>query len=188
MAHPTVCAILEQIIGPSFRLDHINVHARPGTFPGGNLHGGHNPGSGNGFFSWQNGSSKNGLVSVTFELEDTHCNGGGFACVPGSHKANLNLPQHYRDLNTITEGAENAGRPAVCAVPAAAGDCIIFTEALTHGTLPWTIEHQTRTTLFYKYNANGSAWSANFFEPDDFKGYEDMDDVKLAMLEPPNAR
>jgi hypothetical protein len=24
------------------------------------------------------------------------------------------------------------------------------TEALTHGTLPWTIEGKTRTTLFYK--------------------------------------
>ena len=57
-----------------------------------------------------------------------------------------------------------------------------------HGTLPWTVEGKTRTTLFYKYNARGSAWSADFFEPDDYVQYVDMDPFKLAMLEPPNSR
>eukprot|EP01048_Picozoa_sp_COSAG05_P006407 COSAG05_NODE_414_length_10051_cov_120.012158_3_plen_218_part_00 len=121
MAHPQVCAVVEQLCGPNFRLDHVNVHARPGKFDGGQLHGGSNPGGGNGFFFHNAGSFKNGLVSVTYELEDTHCNGGGFCCVPGSHKSNLGLPAKYRDLSKQIV-------PAVRPIPAAPGDCIIFTE------------------------------------------------------------
>lgn len=80
--HPLVSPILVQLCGSAFRLDHVNVHARPATFPGGHLHGGDNPGGGNGFFGFRNGNFANGLVSVTYELEDTDCNpaGGGFCC------------------------------------------------------------------------------------------------------------
>ena len=41
------------------------------------LHGGDNPGGGNGFFGFRNGNFQNGLVSVTYELEDTFCNPAG---------------------------------------------------------------------------------------------------------------
>lgn len=81
--HPLISPILSQLCGSAFRLDHVNVHARPATFPGGTLHGGDNPGGGNGFFGFRNGNFANGLVSVTYELEDTDCNpaGGGFCCI-----------------------------------------------------------------------------------------------------------
>jgi len=84
LAHHLVCDIVQEMCGPDFRLDHINVHARPATYKGGTLHGGSQPGGGNGFFFFNNGVFQNGLVSVTYELEDTHCNGGGFCCVPGA--------------------------------------------------------------------------------------------------------
>ena len=61
-------------------------------------------------------------------------------------------------------------------------------EALTHGTLPWTVHGKTRTTLFYKYNARGSSWSADFFNPDEYARYPDMDRFKLSLFEPPNSR
>ena len=88
---------------------------------------------------------------MAFELEDTHCNGGGFCCarhphplskphgsqlarcsragIPGSHKSNIQLPDHYRSL---PEGLQ----PVVCPVPAAAGDAILFTESLTQCAPP----------------------------------------------------
>ena len=44
-------------------------------------------GGGNGFYQYQGGQMRNGLVAVTWELEDTHCNGGGFCCIPGSERA-----------------------------------------------------------------------------------------------------
>ena len=41
-----------------------------------------------------------------------------------------------------------------------AGDVIIFTEALTHGAVPWTVEASSRRTLFYKFSPLGISWSA----------------------------
>ena len=82
MAHPAVVPILEQLCGARFRLDHINVHTHVAAgYSGSSLHGGSNPGGGNGFYHYQGGQMRNGLVAVTWELEDTHCNGGGFCCV-----------------------------------------------------------------------------------------------------------
>lgn len=48
----------------------------------------------------------------------------GSAGIPGSHKANVGLPAHYRKLDDYID--ENV-RPIGCR----AGDCIIFTEALS---------------------------------------------------------
>jgi hypothetical protein len=72
-------------------------------------------------------------------------------------------------------------------VPARPGDAIVFTEALTHGTLPWTAD-AARRTLFYKFSPHGTSWGGAYFHPDDFRHYPDMDDRKMAILEPPNAR
>ena len=194
---PTLTPVLEEVIGnhavrerraraelpdmPTFRLDHVNVHTHVSEgFPGSSLHGGWKGTGGAQFSSYHDGRFYNGLVSVSFELYDTYPNNGGFGCIPGSHKSNLRLPESWRDL---TRAVPNC----VTRVPAKPGAAIVFTEALTHGTLPWTSPAK-RQTLFYKFSPNGSTWSADFFNPDDFRDYPDMDDRKLAILEPPNAR
>ena len=43
---------------------------------------------------------------------------------------------------------------------------MIFTEALTHGTLPWTAPFQRRHLLF-KYSPGNSAWDRNPSVPTD---------------------
>lgn len=194
---PTISPVLEDIIGnhgartgrarrglsyvPTFRIDHINVHTHvKNGFPGSSLHGGWKGTGGSQFSSYHDGHFYNGLVSVSFELFDTHENDGGFGCIPGSHKSNVQFPNEWRDL---TKGVHEC----VKRIPASAGDAIVFTEALTHGTLPWTVD-APRRTLFYKFSPNGSTWSADYFNPDDFRQYPDIDDRKLAILEPPNAR
>ena len=194
---PTMTPILEDMIGnhgaregraarglpyvPTFRIDHINVHTHvKKDFPGTSLHGGWKGTGGSQFASYHDRYFYNGLVSVSFELFDTFPNDGGFGCVPGSHKSNVAIPSSWRDL---TKGVPDC----VKRIPAAAGDAIVFTEALTHGTLPWTVD-APRRTLFYKFSPHGSTWSADYFNPDDFRGYPDIDDRKLAILEPPNAR
>ena len=193
---PTLSPVLEEIIGnhgtrslrekngfpaiPTFRLDHINIHTHiKKGFAGGILHGGWRSNGGCQYSRYADGQFYNGLVSVTFELFDTHPNDGGFGCIPGSHKTNVPLPEAWRDLGTLPS--------AVSRIPAVPGDAIVFTEALTHGTLPWTSD-ATRKTIFYKFSPHASAWSADFFNPDDFRQYSDMDNRKLAVLEPPNAR
>lgn len=195
---PKLTPILEMLIGnhdfreqfvadkgrppyPTFRLDHINVHTHVAMgFTGGQLHGGWMNSGGSQYFRYHDGRFYNGLIAVSFEMFDTFGNDGGFACIPGTHKSNLPLPDTWRDL---AKGVPSA----VKRIAAKAGDAIVFTEALTHGTLPWTVEDE-RQTVFYKFSPHGTTWSADYFNPEDFQHYEDMDARKLAMLEPPNAR
>jgi len=166
---------------PTYRLDHINVHTHVGKgFGGMPLHGGWRATGGSQFFRYHDGEFFNGLVVVAFELFDTHANGGGFCCIPGSHKGNLALPEGWE-----VPGA--APDQVIKRIPARAGDAIIFTEALIHGSAPWEVDYP-RQTAFYKFSPHGTSWSADHFDPAHFRHYADMDDRKLALLEPPNAR
>ncbi len=193
---PTLTPVLEELIGdhdlrdarganadqqpalPTFRLDHINIHTHVQQgFGGGMLHGGRGV---NGSFTYHDGRFYGGLTTVSLELYDTASNGGGFAIIPGSHKSNLRVPRAWVDLS---QGVADC----VSRVAAKPGDAIIFSEACTHGTLPWT-SSAPRSTVFYKFSPHAYSWGANFFDPEDYRRYEDMDDRKLALLEPPNAR
>lgn len=61
------------------------------------------------------------------------------AGIPGSHKANVGLPDNYLNLDKNID--ENV-RPIGCR----AGDCIIFTEALSkaHAMAPWLNQFAAR--------------------------------------------
>ena len=113
---PHLSPVLEEIIGnhgtrvarekagrepmPTFRLDHINVHTHiKKGFKGATLHGGWKGTGGSQFSSYHDGFFYNGLISVSYELYDTHPNNGGFGCIPGSHKSNIRLPEKWRIMN-----------------------------------------------------------------------------------------
>ena len=166
---------------PTYRLDHINVHQHVARgFAGMDFHGGWTNAGGSQYFRYHDGKFYNGLIVVAFELFDTGENGGGFCCIPGSHKSNLPLPKEW-----VAKGGSAGG--LVKGIPARAGDAIIFTETLVHGTLPWTVD-APRQTAFYEFSPHGTSWTADYFEPADFVQYADMTDRQLALLEPPNAR
>lgn len=63
-----------------------------------------------------------------------------------------------------------------------AGDAVIFTEALTHGTLPWTATHQRRSILF-KYSPGHASWGHERYD-DALRDLMTDEDQKL-ILEPP---
>ena len=46
---------------------------------------------------------------MTYKLYDTHCNDGGFCCIPGSHKAGLGLPAAWRPLSEVAVQADDIG-------------------------------------------------------------------------------
>ncbi len=166
---------------PTYRIDHINVHQHVAKgFKGMDLHGGWTTAGGSQYFRYHDGQFYNGLIVVAFEFFDTIENGGGFCCIPGSHKANLNLPEAWHE-----KGGDAGG--LLKGIPAKAGDAIIFTETLVHGTLPWRND-KPRQTAFYKYSPHGTSWTADYFDPEEFASYEDVTDRQLALLEPPNAR
>jgi ectoine hydroxylase-related dioxygenase (phytanoyl-CoA dioxygenase family) len=98
---------------------------------------------------------------VTFFLSHANVGDGGFACVPGSHKSNFvdNLPDDVRNYQRIPHYVV---QPAV-----EAGDVLIFTEALIHGTMPWTANHERRT-LLYKFSPGHSSWMKTYYNPADY--------------------
>jgi len=183
--NPRVVPYLEALVGQRFRLDHeYGDLIRPGPQGQGpvkgpigtSLHGGNTPFDPAQYYHVRNGTLHNGLIVVAYNLRDVGDGDGGFGCVPGSHKSNFPFPSEWRELDTL--------RPFVRAVTGPAGTAVIFTEALTHGTLPWRGQGERRT-LFFKYSPHPLSWSASYYQADN---YPDLSERQAAILEPPNAR
>ncbi len=94
----------------------------------------------------------NGLVAVSYALTETLPGMGGFAAIPGSREANCACPKRILSF-------EETG-PWVVQVSARPGSAIIFTEALTHGTWPWTADYERRAMLV-KYCPGHIQWTTN---------------------------
>ncbi len=183
--NPRITPYLEEMLGAKFRLDHDYADIiRPADSEraqvlgpiGATLHGGSTPFDPSQYYNFRDGKMHNGLMVVAYNLKDVNPGDGGFACVPGSHKSNLPLPAAMRDLQDAHSCVQKVG--------GAAGTAIIFTEALTHGTLPWTGRDERRT-VFFKYSPHPLSWSAHYYNADD---HEDLTERQRAVLEPPNAR
>ena len=112
----------------------------------------------------------NGLIVVMYALRDVKPGDGGFICVPGSHNASLNTykPDVYSHL--------------VVNPTLQAGDMLIFTEALVHGTRKWNGDCQRRS-LLYKYAPGYSSWA----RPDSLDAYRKVatTDLQRDLLRPP---
>jgi len=178
--NPRVTDVLEAILGAGFRLDHDYADLiRRGKGPiGTRLHGGATPFDAGQSYAVHDGQIRSGLVVVAYNLRDVNPGDGGFAGVPGSHKANYALPEDWKELEV------DPPRPFVVPVTGPAGTAIVFTEAMSHGTLPWRGAGERRTA-FLKYNPHPIAWSASFYDRDRYPG---LTERQRAILEPPNAR
>jgi hypothetical protein len=177
---PRVLPVLEAVLGSGFRLDHeYGDLIRHGKGPiGTRIHGGAVPFDPAQYYLVAQGEIRSGLVVVAYNLRDVGPGDGGFAGVPGSHKANFRYPQDWVELET------DEPRPWIRRVTGPAGTAIVFTEAMSHGTLPWTGSGERRT-LFYKYSPHASSWSANYY---DASRWPDLTDRQREILEAPNAR
>jgi hypothetical protein len=176
--NPRITPYLDEIIGKKYRLDHDYADLiRSGLSPiGATLHGGGTPFDSSQYYHFRDGRMHNGLVVVAYNLYDVNPGDGGFGCVPGSHKSNYVLPDDWRDLQNP--------QPFMRAVTGPAGTAIIFTEALTHGAMPWRGARERRT-LFLKYSPHNSSWSANYYDESRYQG---LTESQRALLEAPNAR
>jgi ectoine hydroxylase-related dioxygenase (phytanoyl-CoA dioxygenase family) len=158
LAHERLLPYLKSLVGPKFRYDHgYALMMRPGSKQLG-LHGGHTPWDPAQDYQYRDGEMMNGLTVVSYALSDAGADDGGFAVVPGSHKANFPVPARFISL-------EETG-PWVVRVPVKAGDAIIFSEACTHGTWPWRAQHERRS-LLYKYAPGHLAWASPYPSPAD---------------------
>jgi ectoine hydroxylase-related dioxygenase (phytanoyl-CoA dioxygenase family) len=114
-----------------------------------------------------------GLTVVEFQLAHEGPGDGGLAVVPASHKANYAMPAR---LSLYEEHREY-----VKEVHTEAGDAIIFTEALTHGTLVWNGDHQ-RWSLLYKYSPSFQAHAPGTHQAVVPDYILDMSEQERAML------
>ena len=177
--HPGIIAYLVDLLGPKFRIDHdYCIFTRRGTTRLG-LHGGPSPQydiGGDHWYRYFDGTIRNGLTVFSYCLSDAGPGDGGFTCVPGSHKTNLSegMPA---DVATFERAAHYVYQPTV-----RAGDVIVFTEALIHGTMVWNADHERRS-LLYKYSPGHSSWSGTYYDPVDYPGATDQ---QIRIMAPPS--
>ncbi|MBV8303096.1 MAG: phytanoyl-CoA dioxygenase family protein [Acidimicrobiia bacterium] len=142
--HPAVLPLLRDLLGDYLRLDHAyGIRMAPHS-SGLGLHGGGTPFDPSQYYLHRGGRMYNGLTTVTWPLVDSAPGEGGFGCIPGSHKAAEPLPPEI-PADWVRE------------IPLAAGSVLVFTEALTHCTIPWTATHERKAVLF-KYSPGHLAW------------------------------
>ena len=179
--HPKILPYLIELLGAHVRLDHdYSLFMQKGQGRGG-LHGGEDGGRAGGhvgdhWYKYRDGHMRNGLSVMTYNLADAPAGAGGFACIPASHKSNF-APEIPSEVRRFERPAHYVVQP-----PVEAGDVLFFTEALIHGTMPWTADHERRS-LLYKYSPGHSAWSSNYY---DISKYDGLTEQQKRMLLPPS--
>lgn len=67
-----------------------------------------------------------------------------------------------------------------------AGSAVIFTEALTHGAMPWRANHERRT-LLYRYAAGGYVNPPSGNDPAKYAPFMDeLTPLQQAIMAPPH--
>jgi hypothetical protein len=134
--HPAILDVVREVSLGLFRLNHTYAiyHWRDGVTP---LHMGGTPIHPKAHYSTGDGQIFSLLTKAVFPIANHGVEDGCFAVVPGSHKAHFRRPA----------GIE-AGLAPVAANP---GDAIVFTEALTHGSLR-NLSGRCRKTIYFCYS------------------------------------
>ena len=179
LAHPQIVQRLVRMCGKGVRLDHgpqFN-NAIKGT-QGLRLHGAGHPHRPYVAYHHQNGSGFCNGVTVTWNLTDCPAGGGGFACVPGSHKSRFDLP---RGVRNCTDDMGTVVQPEI-----RAGDVLFFMDgAQTHGTHPWRNDHERRSVLFKYAGRTAVRGDLGFAPPEKYwekEIVEDMTPEELAVM------
>ena len=135
-----VIDVVRHVTGSAFRLNHTYGIWRWGRgFT--RLHHNGTPILARRQYRCHNGRMLSSLTKAVFPMLDAGPDDGCFAVIPGSHKANFPRPwPDHPDEN-----------PLLVPVPANAGDCIVFTEALAHGSTV-NASDRPRRTLYYCYS------------------------------------
>jgi hypothetical protein len=161
MTNRTVLDIARHLCGDHFRMDHAYGIQREATGKADdmaeNLHGGPRANQGSFFYQWHGGKPVVGLLVFGFVLEPVHKGDGGLIMVPGSHKGSMALEglQVWNDIVHRSHASPLCDQPVL-----SAGDAIVFTESLVHGSRRWQSPSRRRRNLYYKYCPGHLCWRA----------------------------
>ena len=150
---------------------------------------------------YNNGQIRNGLSNCVYILKDINEGDGGVGFVPGSHKANYEVPPDiahsandgimYPVVNPTAKAGDLIVRPTPPSGSAHARRLTppfgrqIFTEATLHCTLPWTNpDHETRR-LLYRYSPKYLHMDGGTFETTQPEWVSELTETQRAVLEPP---
>jgi len=182
LAHPRLVPYLHDLVGPGYRLDHnpLLIMQDPGA-EGFEFHGGSTLDNGEWNhplgYQFNHGKMRCNLLAFAVHLTDVAPGDGGFCIIRGSHKSNFKCPPSIRRYEDATE---HAYAPAVNA-----GDVVVFTEATTHGTLPWRGAAQRRN-IIYRFSPATNAYGRGYTEGGWPASYlEGMSEAQRAVMEMP---
>lgn len=137
---PPVLDVIGGVTGAPYRLNHTYaIYRWGGGYTHLHMHG--VPVNPKCQYRCHSGQMVSTLTKAVFPMLDGGAEDGCFAVVPGTHKANFPRPF----------GIHPEEDPGLVPVPAKAGDAIIFTEALTHGSTVNT-SGKPRRTLYFCYS------------------------------------
>lgn len=177
LVHPRARPYLNTIHGRGWRMDHspFMLQSTAGA-EGLILHGGGHLFDGSQYYNYTNGQIRCGMVVFQYQLADVNEGDGGFCCIPGSHKSNFPRPRAISEWTMDQEIVYN--------VPCKAGDLLIFNEATTHGTLPWTASHERRS-LLYRYSPKYLHFAGGYHQTTMPEWVSELTEAQQAVLEPP---
>ncbi|NIF92157.1 phytanoyl-CoA dioxygenase family protein [Burkholderia sp. Cy-637] len=136
-----VFLVLDRIFASRFRLDHIFCADENFVSSGGRMHHQADMFEDGVFYFVKGGKIFNGLTGVLYALSEMGPDVSHFCCIPGSHRANFEVPSEYRNP---------VDNPLVKHLHLRRGDALIFSEALVHGT--YHVENsEQRRAIFARY-------------------------------------
>ena len=176
IAYPPLIGYLDGLLGRGWHLDHPPevfdyAHGTEGHV----LHFGEPFPQDGIWYQARGGTMRSGLLAVEFLLSDQPPGRGGFCAIAGSHKANFRCPRGISLWEQDQSAVTNPGGRA--------GDVIIFTEALAHGTLPWRNEFDRRVAV-YRFAAKTVQYATGFHEVVMPGWADELTPAQRAALEP----
>ena len=178
IAHPALTPYLGELLGPGFRLEGLGIITMDEGAEGFWFHEGGEPHDRSRGYLYRNGRMYCGMTNMAVQLTDVDPGDGGFACLPGSHRANFPCPDDIRLYHTHQD--------RIVTPAAKAGDVILFVECLMHGSLPWTARHQRRSVVI-RYNSGVMGESVmGTYTPPPF--YDELTDAQKAVISQPHYR
>ena len=181
VAHPAVVHRLNWMGGSGFRCGGASAFCAVKGTSGHSLHDANEPLVPSRSYVFKNGRSYCEAVTVAWQLRDVTEADGGFACVPGSHKAQYRLPGGVRSCD---DHMGLATHPVM-----KAGDVLFFMDgAQTHGALAWHTDIPRRGILIKYSSRNFNRSGGAMAQPDARWGdlLDGMTDAQMAVMRGPD--